>query len=319
MQQGWHSLIFLLVLLYHSDVKAVDFTTCEGDTARLACDLISKVITCESDTVAISCAQGHIKVLSANYGRTNRATCSDEKTSVQISNVYCIQSSSLSVLTNQCDGQRDCSVSVSNTIFGDPCVGTYKYLDVSYTCVPPGVSIQRQTACEGDTFSLNCDNRHIKVLSANYGRTNRAACSGGIPANQLSNIRCTRSSSLSVLTNQCDGEHTCSLSASNTVFGDPCPGTYKYLAVTYICHSHYPFIKVDLANYGRTNKATCSNGKPAHQLSNIYCAQSSSRRVLANRCNGQKVCSVPVTNAVFSDPCEGTYKYLKASYSCQPL
>nr|XP_055073073.1 L-rhamnose-binding lectin CSL3-like [Misgurnus anguillicaudatus] len=318
MQQGWHSFIFLLVLLYQSDVKAVDFTTCEGDTARLTCDLTSEVIACELDTLEISCDAGHIKVLSANYGRTNRATCSEEKTSVQISNVYCIQSSSLNIVANLCDGQRDCSVSVSNTIFGDPCVGTYKYLDVSYTCVPPGVAIQKRTACEGDAFSLNCGSQHIKVLSANYGRTNRAACSGGVPTDQLSNIYCTRSSSLSVLTNRCDGEHACSLSASNTVFGDPCPGTYKYLAVTYICHPHYPFIKVVSANYGRTNKKTCSNGKPAKWCSNIYCSQSSSRRVLANRCNGLKDCSVPVTNEVFGDPCEGTYKYLKASYTCEP-
>ena len=30
-----------------------------------------------------------------------------------------------------------CLLKASNSIFSDPCVGTYKYLDISYSCVPP--------------------------------------------------------------------------------------------------------------------------------------------------------------------------------------
>ncbi|XP_073669122.1 L-rhamnose-binding lectin CSL3-like isoform X2 [Paramisgurnus dabryanus] len=235
MQQGSMSFIFLLVLLCQCGVKAVILTTCEGDTAQLSCDFTSHVIACESDTARLQCDQGRIQVLSANYGRRNSATCSSGKPANQISNVQCNQGSSLSVLANRCDGRKYCSISASNIIFGDPCVGTYKYLDVSYICIPSGAVLYKRTSCEGGTFRINCNKRFIKVLSANYGRTNRATCSTGKPANQISNVQCTQNSSLSVLAAQCNGKQVCSIPATNTVFGDPCVGTYKYLNVSYTC------------------------------------------------------------------------------------
>ncbi|XP_073731550.1 L-rhamnose-binding lectin CSL3-like [Misgurnus anguillicaudatus] len=317
MQQGRLSFIFLLVLLCQCGVQAVDLTTCEGDTARLNCGLTSEVIACESDTANLQCDQGHIKVLSANYGRTNSATCSSGKPANQISNIQCTQDSSLSVLTSRCDGKQNCYISASNSVFGDPCVGTYKYLDVSYICKPPSVIIQTQTSCEGSTFSINCYKQLIKVLSANYGRTNNDTCSTGKPANQISNVQCTQSSTLNVLTTQCDGKPACSISTSNTVFGDPCVGTYKYLKVSYICHP-YNFIKVSAANYGRTNRITCSTGRPADQLSNVQCLQSSTLSVLTTQCDGKQDCSIPANSTVFGNPCVGTYKYLDVSYTCGP-
>eukprot|EP01046_Picozoa_sp_COSAG06_P107151 COSAG06_NODE_53462_length_300_cov_0.472637_1_plen_78_part_01 len=33
----------------------------------------------------------------------------------------------------------------------------------------------------------------------------------------------------------CQGQETCSIAATNGVFGDPCGGTYKYLTVNYNC------------------------------------------------------------------------------------
>ncbi|XP_073730925.1 L-rhamnose-binding lectin CSL3-like [Misgurnus anguillicaudatus] len=302
----------------YSSVKAVDLTTCEGDTARLTCGLTSEVITCESDTANLHCDQGRIKVLSANYGRTNSATCSGGKPAYQISNVQCTQSSSLSVLTSQCDGQTNCSISASNSVFGDPCVGTYKYLDVSYICIPSGTIIQKQTSCEGGTFSINCNKQFIKVLSANYGRTNKATCSTRKPAAQISNVKCIQSSSLRVLATKCDGAHACSVSVSGTVFGEPCGGTYKYLNVSYICQPNSHFINVSAANYGRTNNETCSTGRPAGQISNDQCTQNLTLSVLTTQCNGKQDCSITATNTVFGDPCVGTYKYLDVSYTCGP-
>jgi hypothetical protein len=35
---------------------------------------------------------------------------------------------------------------------------------------------------------------------------------------------------------QCDGhQSSCDVSANNGIFGDPCPGTYKYLKIGYEC------------------------------------------------------------------------------------
>src|SRR4029434_5269320 len=39
------------------------------------------------------------------------------------------------IVFNRCNGLSSCTVPVTNSVFSDPCRGTYKYLDVSYICV----------------------------------------------------------------------------------------------------------------------------------------------------------------------------------------
>jgi hypothetical protein len=34
----------------------------------------------------------------------------------------------------QCNGRSICRVKADNRQYGDPCVGTYKYLEVTYKC-----------------------------------------------------------------------------------------------------------------------------------------------------------------------------------------
>ncbi|KAA0721577.1 Rhamnose-binding lectin RBL [Triplophysa tibetana] len=99
-------------------------------------------IICQSHTFLLSCDQGTIKVLSANYGRTHRQTCSTGRPDDQISNVQCSLNTSLSAVATRCDGETSCSMVVNNTVFTDSCDGTYKYLNVSYECVeaPPNSS-----------------------------------------------------------------------------------------------------------------------------------------------------------------------------------
>ena len=36
----------------------------------------------------------------------------------------------------RCDQQNSCSVPVSSELFGDPCPGTHKYVEIHYTCSP---------------------------------------------------------------------------------------------------------------------------------------------------------------------------------------
>lgn len=36
----------------------------------------------------------------------------------------------------RCDGKKVCELSVTDVQSPDPCVGTYKYLETSYTCLP---------------------------------------------------------------------------------------------------------------------------------------------------------------------------------------
>ncbi|XP_056598349.1 L-rhamnose-binding lectin CSL2-like [Triplophysa dalaica] len=203
------------------------------------------VVTCESQTASLSCDQGTIKVLSANYGRTDRQTCSTGRPDNQLTNVQCTQSTSLSVVAIRCDGKTNCSIVAENAAFTDPCGGTYKYLTVSYKCVatPPPSPVEPSLAivtCESQTAFLSCVQGVIKVLSANYGRTDRQTCSTGRPDNQLTNVQCTQSTSLSVVAIRCDGKTSCSIVAENAAFTDPCGGTYKYLTVSYKCVAPSP-------------------------------------------------------------------------------
>ncbi|XP_056589606.1 L-rhamnose-binding lectin CSL3-like [Triplophysa dalaica] len=209
-------------------VKAVNIITCHEGISYLDCRGITykRLLTCEWETAHLSCdGLATIEVLSANYGRTNSFACSTGRPASQLSNIQCLQTTSVSVMANICNGRQNCLVSASNDVFGDPCVGTFKYLMVTYSCVP---------ICDQFYF-LSTDPKFIKILLANYGRTNGVTCSYGKPASQLSNVQCIQSTSLSKMASQCDGKQNCWAFASHNVFGDPCVGTYKYLNVTYTC------------------------------------------------------------------------------------
>ncbi|XP_042606460.1 L-rhamnose-binding lectin CSL3-like [Cyprinus carpio] len=178
----------------------------------------------------------------------------------------CFRGTSLHTMSTRCDGRKSCSVPAVNSVFSDPCAGTYKYLDVDYVCVRKelewsfpsvhtfnmlvqklswiilllflcqhGVEAKRTVACEGKSVSLRCVLGLIKVIKANYGRTDRTTCARSVPAHQTSNMNCFRRTSLHTMSTRCDGRKSCSVPAVNSVFSDPCAGTYKYLDVDYVC------------------------------------------------------------------------------------
>ncbi|XP_056303585.1 D-galactoside-specific lectin-like [Danio aesculapii] len=92
------------------------------------------------------------------------------------------------------------------------------------------------TACEGLVLHLFCPGySKIKILAANYGRTDKKTCIKDIPPREIRNTKCRSSNSLPVVSSWCDGHETCSVPATNGVFSDPCIGTYKYLTVKYCC------------------------------------------------------------------------------------
>ena len=75
-----------------------------------------------------------ISVTCANYGRTNEWTCPH----THVSDTFCYTSNALNIVRHHCHGETSCDILASNNIFGDPCYGTYKYLDVKYDCVQKG-------------------------------------------------------------------------------------------------------------------------------------------------------------------------------------
>ena len=92
---------------------------------------LHRVQACENkDPLVLTCPEHHlIQVRSANYGRTDRSTCSTGP----IETVNCINNVTEDVQMD-CSTGNTCSLSPTNREYGDPCVGTYKYLDVYYSC-----------------------------------------------------------------------------------------------------------------------------------------------------------------------------------------
>ncbi|KAI7794326.1 rhamnose binding lectin, partial [Triplophysa rosa] len=217
---------------FHQKASSICSSVCtfimlHRELSFLTCVKAVDLITCEGETASFTCAQGTIKVLSANYGRTDRTTCSTGRPAKQLSNVQCTQSTSLSVLTTQCDGKPDCSVSVNNIVFGDPCVGTYKYLNVSYTCVPTII------ICHDKSRTLTCEgHRQLHIHFANYGRRDEVTCPHS-NASAMSSM-CTSSQTRN-LQLRCNGKGRCVLHASNSQFNHQCPHIHKYLEVSYSC------------------------------------------------------------------------------------
>uniref|UniRef100_A0A3Q2VTM0 SUEL-type lectin domain-containing protein n=1 Tax=Haplochromis burtoni TaxID=8153 RepID=A0A3Q2VTM0_HAPBU len=66
----------------------------------------------------------------ADYGRRDSTTCSLNLPASQLQNVQC--SKPISNLADSCNGKSNCTVKVSSSVFGDPCFGTYKYLEMAY-------------------------------------------------------------------------------------------------------------------------------------------------------------------------------------------
>ncbi|XP_059542302.1 protein eva-1 homolog C isoform X2 [Myotis daubentonii] len=142
-------------------------------------------------------------------------------------------------------------------------------------------------ACDGDHLSLQCP-RHssISVQSAFYGQDHRA-CSGQGPAAQGDGLTCVAPTTFQVL-DECQDQRACRLLVNSRVFGpDLCPGSSKYLLVSFKCQPN--------------------------------CLSYSASHVLARRCYGRQRCRVLVDDHHFGSPClPGARKYLTVAYACVP-
>ncbi|XP_072016908.1 uncharacterized protein [Amphiura filiformis] len=103
-------------------------------------------------------------------------------------------------------------------------------------------SIYKEVCACGESYaSLSCsaaEGGTINVLTALFGRrvTGSVLCpSSPIDASFKTDCDSSWASDLAVTKDLCDGKTSCSVHAINSVFGDPCRHTYKYLRVTYQC------------------------------------------------------------------------------------
>ncbi|XP_077985841.1 L-rhamnose-binding lectin CSL3-like [Glandiceps talaboti] len=185
-------------------------------------------VHCEGHVMNLQCPSGVIQVTDANYGRLNSKTCQHS----QMYDTWCKADNSLAVVQEICNGVSSCRVNVNNGVFGDPCVHTYKYLEVRYRCVSMVYSTET-LICEHGTANLNCGTNEIHINSASYGRSDHSTCPGPIR-----DTTCHARRSLTTVRDKCEGQQSCQIAATNSVFGDPCYGTFKYLKINYSCGSN---------------------------------------------------------------------------------
>ncbi|XP_076346451.1 latrophilin Cirl-like isoform X2 [Tachypleus tridentatus] len=91
-------------------------------------------------------------------------------------------------------------------------------------------------ACEGRELKISCNNQnHIRLVRANYGRFSISICND--KGNTDWSVICMSDRSFLIMQDKCSGKSMCSVFVSSDSFGDPCPGTLKYLEVQYHCIS----------------------------------------------------------------------------------
>lgn len=95
-----------------------------------------------------------------------------------------------------------------------------------------------ETVCENDKMTLTCQTGIIFIEKAMYGRTeDERVC----PHVSILNTNCTSTKSENIVKETCNGKSECIIPVKFN--DDPCPNTYKYLEVTFICiwiaeHTH---------------------------------------------------------------------------------
>ncbi|KAL9950501.1 hypothetical protein ACROYT_G043008 [Oculina patagonica] len=178
--------------------------------------------------MSINCGSMVINIVSASYGRTQHGVCGNG------GSTYCHAGVSWRIARQECQGQPKCTLHAKNSVFGDPCHGTVKYLEVTYKCVHKttlcgeGLLLR---VCENHSHAIHCHTGTINIISANYGRLD----GGHICPGAIYTTNCGAAWSFSKVKNDCQGKRHCYLQATNSRFGDPCWGTLKYLEVRYKC------------------------------------------------------------------------------------
>lgn len=88
---------------------------------------------CEHRSGILRCPAGRkLWIVYANYGRTTgKAVCPHK--SMRTTN--CRSPFSTQLIRCACHGKTSCNLYAKNEVYGDPCVGTFKYIEVRFRCV----------------------------------------------------------------------------------------------------------------------------------------------------------------------------------------
>ncbi|NXD30408.1 EVA1C protein, partial [Spelaeornis formosus] len=195
-------------------------------------------------------------------------------------------------------------------------------------------------ACDGQHLSLHCP-RHstISVQSAFYGQDSHM-CRAWEPETRMTEPRnCVAPTSLQKVLDECQNLRSCQLLVNSRVFGpDLCPGTTKFLLVSFKCKpteyktksacenqelklhcQESKFLIIYSATYGRWAHEESACSTKAEHTPPFDCLSYTALEVLSKRCYGKQRCKIIVTSQDFGSPClPGVTKYLNVSYACVP-
>ncbi|XP_034637223.1 protein eva-1 homolog C-like isoform X2 [Trachemys scripta elegans] len=196
-------------------------------------------------------------------------------------------------------------------------------------------------ACDGEQLGVICPHKtSISILSAFYGRRvpsqNLCPSTGNISGES---IMCVSATARQKLLDECQDQRWCQFSVHSPVFGpDPCPGTHKYLIVSYKCRPANHRIKtvcendklrlqcraksvlaIYSASYGRSMRGKPECDSANRTGLNVECLAPDALRRVSRKCHRKENCTILANKATFGDPCfPGVKKQLRVSYTCVP-
>ncbi|XP_067049303.1 uncharacterized protein [Acropora muricata] len=149
------------------------------------CDAIKATYACEGKTMRLECdTYSVIQIYMAKYGRLEPG--SSICPSVNIFTLTCRADRVLLKIATKCANRRICVIRANDATFGDPCPGTFKYLDVIYGCVPrPNPTYTTEVLSTMDTTHTTSSTERITRTKTAKRRT---STSGKYEKNMTSNF-----------------------------------------------------------------------------------------------------------------------------------
>uniref|UniRef100_A0A8C9X6N4 SUEL-type lectin domain-containing protein n=1 Tax=Sander lucioperca TaxID=283035 RepID=A0A8C9X6N4_SANLU len=162
---------------------------------------------------------GVISVQEALYGRADSVTCGEGKPQEQLANTECSLEGTMDILKRYVQGVYNHRIIYCFFLI-ITCI-----LNALIFCICFQLFL----------LFLPDEGQVISVYGADYRRRDQSTCTYKRPASESQKNDCSRPAS--TVSDSCDGKNSCIIKASNSVFGGPCPGTFKYLEVAYVCLS----------------------------------------------------------------------------------
>jgi len=148
---------------FHELQRAPDFSIEDfQDVETTICEHARSILTCPAGT--------RMTIDSAWYGRRDMHTCRTSRcpgsgdcnilrgwlnANRYPAPTHCFANAAVS-LAGRCDGSTRCEVFASNSVYGDPCGGTLKYMHVSHTCtLAPTALAVAETVLDGQATELD--------------------------------------------------------------------------------------------------------------------------------------------------------------------